>query len=111
MKTKKQWADEWFARDWSTPSNARAHIEDDIAAVQKDALENPPLPPMAKAPTSADQWQALALAALCICYYRPHPREWWDGEMKPESEQIYNDAMAEVSKLKGELGLTNIPAQ
>jgi len=70
MKTPHQWADEWFARDWSTPSNAKAHIEDDIAAVQADALENaPPRLHAGDCTIYASLVNGTPLDGICTCGY------------------------------------------
>ena len=40
-----------------------------------------------------------------VNYYRPHPREYWDDEMKPDSEKDYRQAMETERRLRKELGL------
>lgn len=47
----------------------------------------------------------LALAAIKVSEFRPHPKAWWDDDMKPESLAEYEAAMKEVRELKSKLGL------
>jgi hypothetical protein len=54
---------------------------------------------------SPDQWRELALASMKVCYYRPHPREWWDDAMKEDALKEYETAMRTVRELKAKLGL------
>lgn len=56
---------------------------------------------------TAEEWRELALASMKVCYYRPHPREWWDDEMKDEALKEYETAMRTVRELKAKLGLEN----
>lgn len=65
---------------------------------------NPPTP-VGSTVLVAREWQTLALAALRVCHFRPHPRAWWDGEMKPGREEAYEKAMKEVDELEKALGL------
>lgn len=46
---------------------------------------------LAEAKAKAEAWEAVA-------YFRPHPKEWFEGSMEEESERQYEAAMKNAGK-------------